>query len=95
MPMQSKRREFLKGVSLLTLASAGGCASENPGVKFTVPSNSAKPHDIGMRRRKERFKELNYDLVVVGGGMAGICAAMEAARNGTKTALATKGDGFV
>ena len=40
-----------------------------------------------MQRQKERFRELGYDLVVVGGGMAGICAAMEAARNGMKTAL--------
>lgn len=31
--------------------------------------------------------EKQYDLVVVGGGMAGICAAIAAARHGTKTAL--------
>ena len=40
-----------------------------------------------MQRQKERFQERSYELVVVGGGMAGICAAMEAARNGMKTAL--------
>ena len=91
MPLQSKRRDFLKGVSLLTLASAGGCASGRVGDGLSAPSASAnvsaKPREVGLRRRNERFKELNYDLVVVGGGMAGICAAMEAARNGTKTAL--------
>ena len=40
-----------------------------------------------MQRQKERYQERSYDLVVVGGGMAGICAAMEAARGGMKTAL--------
>ncbi len=40
-----------------------------------------------MKRVAERFQEKEYDLVVVGGGMAGICAAMEAARGGARTAL--------
>ena len=31
--------------------------------------------------------EKNYDFVVVGGGITGICAAVAAARNGAKTAL--------
>lgn len=32
-------------------------------------------------------KNLSADFVVVGGGMAGICAAVAAARNGIKTVL--------
>ncbi|MBQ7592143.1 MAG: FAD-dependent oxidoreductase [Clostridia bacterium] len=35
----------------------------------------------------KRFSEENYDFIVVGGGMAGLCAAISAARHGTKTAL--------
>ncbi len=34
-----------------------------------------------------RYAEESYDLVVVGGGMSGVCAAIAAARQGTKTAL--------
>ncbi len=37
---------------------------------------------------EELFKEeLSFDVVVVGGGMAGICTAISAARNGANTAL--------
>ena len=32
-------------------------------------------------------KTLSADLCVVGGGLAGLCAAISAARNGTKTVL--------
>ena len=40
-----------------------------------------------MKRISERFAEKSYEFIVVGGGMAGVCAAMEAARGGVKTAL--------
>lgn len=36
---------------------------------------------------KLRFEEKSYDLIVVGGGMSGLCAAIAAARQGTHTAL--------
>ena len=36
-------------------------------------------------------KELSYDVVVAGGGVAGVAAALNAARNGVKTALIDSG----
>ena len=36
---------------------------------------------------KDRYAEKKYDVVVVGGGMSGLCAAIAAARQGSKTAL--------
>lgn len=36
---------------------------------------------------EKRFEKLAFDLVVVGGGMSGLCAAIAAARHGSKVAL--------
>lgn len=40
-----------------------------------------------MKRILERYQEAHYDVVVVGGGMSGLCAAIEAARGGANVAL--------
>lgn len=40
-----------------------------------------------MKRMTERYVEKNHDIIVVGGGMSGLCAAMEAAREGANVAL--------
>lgn len=37
--------------------------------------------------KRKKFKRERYELVVVGGGMAGVCTAIAAARHGVRTAL--------
>ena len=37
--------------------------------------------------KREKIKQENYEFVVVGGGLSGVCAAVAAARRGVKTAL--------
>lgn len=41
----------------------------------------------GQKLKPKRFKEVNYDVMVIGGGIAGICAAVSAARHGSKVLL--------
>ena len=63
-------------------------------VYFTTEKESIPPSDViqlsKFRRMKLKIKPLEvkkFDLVVVGGGMAGICAAVAAGRQGLKVAL--------
>ncbi|MBQ3340688.1 MAG: FAD-dependent oxidoreductase [Kiritimatiellae bacterium] len=75
--MVVNRREFLNAASLAAIAgAAGGCATEGgSGATARVPPVAPW---------------LEADVVVAGGGPAGVCAAVSAARLGVKTILAER-----
>lgn len=75
------RREFLKNIGLSAAAlSVAGCGN----AKETEPAADRKPGIVYSAPIKEKWET---DVLVVGGGPAGIGAAMGAARQGVKTLL--------
>ncbi|OEJ99012.1 fumarate reductase [Flavivirga aquatica] len=87
-----KRREFFKkgttaavaaGVIPLVTASCVGAKD------MVYDRKQDKWFDLGTGKTgsNSRKKTVAYDVAVIGGGAAGICAAVAAARNGSKTVL--------
>lgn len=79
---------------LLSLRDLTGFDGRCDAIWFTTGKNDVPPSDVA-QLNKFRARELKtgrpevleYDFVVVGGGVAGMCAAMSAARGGLKVAL--------
>lgn len=88
------RRKLEAGHHTLALRDLTGFNGRCDAVYITdadaVPGSTRK--EIEALRRRLNWKEIlphekTYELIVVGGGVAGICTALAAARSGVKTAL--------
>ena len=75
-----------KGENKLALHDLTGFDGRCDAICFTS-KDAAAPVSRPYARKGRPVKKAGYDLVVVGGGIAGCCAAISAAKNGCKVAL--------
>ncbi|WP_025762334.1 FAD-dependent oxidoreductase [Dyadobacter tibetensis] len=77
--MKKQRRDFIKSLGL-----GGGLMMLDP---VTLYEAEKCPEPVEIDREVYKKKIMYTDLLVAGGGMAGICTAIAAARNGLKVVL--------
>ncbi|MCA9413295.1 MAG: FAD-dependent oxidoreductase, partial [Candidatus Omnitrophica bacterium] len=80
-----KRREIFKSAGAFLWGSLFGASASSQAVQ-TAKANPRSEKDRHPWADEETIFE-SYDVIVVGGGIAGFSAAVSAARNGAKVAL--------
>jgi hypothetical protein len=78
------RRDFF-GYSLVILADGANAQTSPPRPDFDRVAPPAAPFAAGERHMRQ--VNLDCDVLVAGGGLAGVCAAISAARHGAKVVL--------
>ncbi|MEX0321018.1 MAG: FAD-dependent oxidoreductase [Puniceicoccaceae bacterium] len=95
------RRDFFKkgttGAVAASIFHVGGQGAESTGLGPRSPLRDGYVGDreadqwlelgSGKMLKPDRKKTVDFDVAVLGGGIAGMCAAVSAARNGAKTVL--------
>jgi len=76
--MELSRREFLSGPAAAGICLGGGFAP-------MVPSKTVSQPEL--ETQEPQGDDLTAEFVVVGGGMSGLCAAIQAAREGVDTVI--------
>lgn len=96
------RRDFLKGAALMgAVASVGtmaGCSSPTQSGSSASSSDKATVSSHSWENAPEPITDIaetqDYDVVIVGAGIAGMTAFMYAAQAGARVALLEKGDSY-
>lgn len=83
-----KRRDYFKAGALAAgMLPMVGTASEGAGNPEERVTDNWFQLSSGQKGLPDRKETLRFDVAVLGGGIAGICAAVSAARNGAQTVL--------